>query len=215
MQQVGLFLQRRKKPQSSNQSCISRSPGAGSSSSAPPRAAGVGSARWAVGGGRWAVGGGRAAAGGGRAWGGPGESRGSVPAAGGGSRGPSRPRPAGPPPRQGGAVRDREWAGDESPAPGHPPGDSLLWLGGFGFVLFSVFWRINSVSAPAHGSPRPPSPLGIAAGRLGSCIQMCLSGHTAKHLFFGRDCTCCCLSVHLVELPGRLRWATSFKNDTK
>lgn len=88
----------------------------------------------------------------GRAAGGAG--RGAPPAArrkpglgaggGGGDRGPSPSSSGGTdlpvpgrwdrqtsPAGRGGAVRSfREWAGDESPAPGHPPGHLLLLLGG-------------------------------------------------------------------------------------
>lgn len=87
------------------------------------------------------------------------------------------------PSRQGRAVRYfREWAGDESPATGALSERicCCCWVGIFNLLT-------DSASVTAHSSLPPPLPVGIAAGGLGSRIQMCLSGHTARCHFWQRS----------------------------
>lgn len=119
---------------------------------------------------------------------------------------PPVPNPAGGTDLPGRAARSfGEWAGDESPAPGHPPAGWSLLLGGGFFNLLA-----NSASVTAHSFP----PLASLPG--GSVpASRCAFQVTWQSTFCGEDCTCCCWSVRLVELAGRLRWAKSFKNYTK
>lgn len=216
-QQVVRILQRlqrwkKKIIKYSNQSCIYRSPGTGSSSPAPPRAAGVGS-------------------GDGRAGGGAGP--GAAPAArrkpglraggGGGGRGPSpspvrgtdlpvtgrwdrQTSPAG----QGGAVLPR--VGQEMKAPLQGTHRAICCCCWVGFVLFYFIFNLlaNSASVSAHSFPPLASlPGGSVPG------ARCAFQVTRQSTFCDKTCTLCCLSVHLVELLGILRWAKSFKISAK
>lgn len=149
----------------------------------------------------------------GRAAGGAGRGGGSSTLEKAGARGRQRGTAPGVPPR-------RRQVGQTSPAgrcgPSASGQETKALLQGTHRAICCCCWVafVNLLANSASITARSFPPLASLPG--GSIpASRCAFQVTQQSTFCGKDCACCCPSVHLVELPGRLRWAKSFKISTK